>query len=46
MVWPFAFSKMLVMMTPGSMIFTRIPKRRTSWASASLAPSRAHFEAV
>src|SRR2546427_726855 len=36
---------MLVITTPGSTLTTRMPKRRTSCASASPAHSSAHFEA-
>ena len=39
-------SKIAVVTTPGSTITTRRPKGATSPASASLAPSRACFEAV
>ena len=39
-------TKMALLVIPGSMIATRIPNPATSCANSSLAPSRAHFDAV
>ena len=39
-------AKMALLVSPGSMMATRIPNRATSWASCSLTPSSAHFDAT
>ena len=37
-------AKIALLVTPGSMMTTRIPNGASSWASPSLSPSNAHFD--
>ena len=39
-------AKIADLVTPGSMIATRIPNGASSWARPSLSPSKAHFDAT